>query len=339
MRYGVVLLLACSVSVLAADWPHYGGGPDQTRYSPLTQINASNVSSLKVAWTYDTGAGGWGNNELEYYTGRTNNAFVNNGLLHLVARKESFGGANYTSARMKSQGLFSCKYGRIEWRAQLPYGVGFWPALWLLGTNIATSGIGWPGCGEIDVVENKGTNVFTIQASIHSGTDGTAIYNFTDGAATTNFHTYTLDWATNAILFYVDGHLYETQTGWGSSTTNAYPFPYNQPFFLLMNLAIGGNYVGNPSTNAINAGAVFPCEMLVDYLRIYKTTDPFRISIQRTGTNILLSWPSNIVCHLQAQTNALAAGLGSNWLPVATATNQFQFTPGNASVLYRLVTP
>ena len=290
-------------------------------------------------WTYDTGAGGWGNSELEYYTSRTNNALVSNGLLHIVARNESFGGANYTSARMKSQGLFSLKYGRIEWRAQLPHGLGFWPALWLLGTNISTSGIGWPGCGEFDVMESKGSNVFAIQGSIHSGTDGTAIYNFTDGAATTNFHTYILDWTANAILFYVDGHLYETQTGWGSSTTNAYPFPFNQPFFLLMNMAIGGNYLGNPSQSTINAGTVFPGEMLVDYLRIYKTTDPFRISIQRTGPSILLTWPSNIVCHLQAQTNPLPAGLSNNWYALGTTTNQFQFTPGNASVLYRLVTP
>jgi beta-glucanase (GH16 family) len=290
-------------------------------------------------WTYDTGAGGWGNNELEYYTSRTNNAFVSNGLLHIVARSESFGGASYTSARIKSQGLFSLKYGRIEWRAQLPYGVGFWPALWLLGTNISTSGIGWPGCGEFDVMENKGTNVFNVQASIHSGSDGTAIYNFTDGAATTNFHSYTLDWTTNAILFYVDGHLYETQMSWGSSTTNAYPFPFNQPFFLLMNMAIGGNYLGNPSPSTINAGTVFPGEMLLDYLRIYKTTDPFRIAIQRTGANILLSWPSNIVCRLQAQTNTPATGLTSNWFPVTTTTNQIQFAPSNTSVFYRLVTP
>jgi beta-glucanase (GH16 family) len=289
-------------------------------------------------WTYDTGAGGWGNNELEYYTSRTNNAFVSNGVLHIVARKESFGGASYTSARMKSQGLFSCKYGRIEWRAQLPYGIGFWPALWLLGTNISSPSIGWPGCGEFDVMENKGSNVFAIQGSIHSGSDGTAIYNFTDGATTTNFHTYTLDWTTNAILFFVDGHLYETQTGWGSSTTNAYPFPFNQPFFLLMNIAVGGNYLGNPSTSTINAGTVFPGEMLVDYIRIYKTTDPFRISIARTGANILLSWPSNIVCRLQSQTNPMA-GFTSNWLSLLTATNQVQFVPGSTSVLYRLVTP
>jgi beta-glucanase (GH16 family) len=291
-------------------------------------------------WTFDIGNNnGWGNNELEYYTSRTNNAYVANGFLHIVAQKESYGGQNYTSARMLSQGLFSQKYGRIEWRAQLPSGVGFWPALWLLGTNIASTNIGWPACGEIDEVENKGSNPFMVQGSLHSGSDETAIYNFTDGLAATNFNTYTMDWTTNAFLFYVDGHLYETQTSWGSSTTNAYPYPFNQPFFLLMNMAIGGNYLGKPSTNAINSGTVFPGEMLVDYVRVYSATDPLKVAIRQAGANLVLSWPSNIVCQLQAQTNLLFSGNGSNWFLVGTATNQIQITPSNHTAFYRLVTP
>lgn len=96
------------------------------------------------------------------------------------------------------------------------------------------------------------------------------------GDSVTNFHTYAFDWTTNAMLFYVDGHLYETQTGWESSTGNAYPFPFDWPFFLVMNLAIGGNYLGNPSAAAINAGTVFPSELLVDYVRVYDLTDPLK---------------------------------------------------------------
>lgn len=288
-------------------------------------------------WTYDTGGGGWGNNELEYYTSRTNNAYVANGLLHIVARAENYGGSSYTSARMKSQGLFSWKYGRIEWRAQLPAGTGFWPALWMLGTNITT--IGWPGCGEIDVMENKGSDSTMAQGSIHSGTDATAIYNFTDGGATTNFHTYTLDWTTNAILFYVDGHLYETQTSWGSSTTNAYPFPFNQPFFLIMNMAIGGNYLGNPTTSAINVGTTFPGEVLVDYVRIYTVTDPLRLAIKHIGANLQLTWTTNIVCHLQARTNSLASGLRSTWYPVSPSTSPLQISPFSSAAFYRLASP
>lgn len=295
-----------------------------------TQINPG-------VWTYDLGGGGWGNSEQEYYTSRTNNAYVADGFLHIVARKESYGGSSYTSARLKSQGLFSCKYGRIEWRAKLPQGVGFWPALWLLGTNI--NSVGWPGCGEIDVMENTGGNPLMAQGSIHSGSDATAIYNFIDGASATNFHTYTLDWTTNALLFYVDGHLYESQTSWSSSTGNPYPFPFNQPFFLIMNMAIGGNYLGNPSPSQINAGTVFPDELLVDYVRIYNVTAPFRIAIKQEDASMLLSWPSNVVCHLQTQSNDADQGISGNWFSVATTTNQMKITPNSSEAFYRLVMP
>ncbi len=291
-------------------------------------------------WTYDLGNGGsnpgWGNNELEYYTSNnTANAYVSNGLLHIVARQQSTNGFNYTSARLKSEGLFNWTYGRFEWRAKLPQGVGCWPALWLLGSNIVTTN--WPGCGEIDVVENNGGNPTFVQGSLHSGSDETAVYNFFKGDSVTNFHVYTFDWTTNAMLFYVDGHLYENQTGWGSSTGNPYPYPFNQPFFLLMNLAIGGNYLGNPSVSSINAGTVFPCEMQVDYVRIYSLTAPLILSITNSGTNVLLSWPGNIVCHLQAQTNSL--GPGSNWKTVSTVGNQYLVSPQNGAVIYRLVSP
>jgi beta-glucanase (GH16 family) len=220
-------------------------------------------------WTYDIGASGWGNNELEYYTSNAANSYVADGCLHIAALKPSPGHRHYTSARMKSQGLFSFQYGRIEWRAQLPHGVGFWPALWLLGTNI--SSVGWPRCGEIDVVENKGSDLEMDQGSLHSGSDETAIYHFLDGDSVTNFHTYTLDWAPKAFLFYVDGHLYETQTRW-SSALGAYPTPFDQPFFIIMNIAVGGNYLGNPGTDKIDAESSFPGEMLVDYVRIYNQT-------------------------------------------------------------------
>jgi len=302
------------------------------------EFNGNSVNTNN--WKFETGngSGGWGNNELEYYTGRTNNAFVANGLLHIIARKESTNGFNYTSARMKSDGLFSRTYGRFEWRAQLPQGTGTWPALWMLGNSIDTP-IGWPGCGEIDVVENQGTNSNWEQGSLHSGSDETATNFFLAGDSVTNFHTYTLDWATNAFLFYVDGHPYETQTGWGSSTTNSYPYPFNQPFFLLMNLAIGGNYLGNPSQSSINSGTVFPCEMDVDYVRVYDLTGPLSLSIGKSGSNIVLSWPGNIVCHLEGQTNLPSAGLGTNWVSIATVTNQLQLAPGTKSAFYRLVSP
>ena len=287
-------------------------------------------------WTYDTGGGGWGNSELEYYTSRSVNSYESGGYLHLVAQKESYDGANYTSARLKTQGLFSWQYGRFEWRAQLPAGAGFWPALWLLGTNITS--ISWPGCGEIDVVENNGANLSVEQGSLHSGSDETGYYNFLNGDSVTNFHTYTFDWATNAVLYYVDGHLYQTQTGWGSSTTNAYPFPFNQPFFLILNIAVGGNYLGNPSTNTINASS-FPGEMKVDYVRIYSQTPPLKIAFARTNSGLVATWPSNVVSHLQAQYNPLAAGLGTNWTDLSLTSSPALLNPTNRSAFYRLTSP
>ncbi len=297
-------------------------------------------------WTFDTGNGGnnpgWGNNELEDYTSRTNNAFVAGGLLHIVARQESLGGQNYTSARMKTEGLVSWTYGRFEWRAKLPAGTGFWPAIWFLGTNITVTNVGWPGCGEIDVVENNGASPNFVQGSLHSGSDETGIDNFANGDSVTNFHTYVLDWSTNAFLWYVDGHLYEMQTGWSSSLGAAYPAPFNKPCFMLMNLAVGGNYLAtngvNPTTNDINT-STFPSELQVDYVRVYNQTPPLQISVTRTNNGLLLSWPSNIVGHLQAQINTNSTGLGTGWTNMTQTNNPLRVIPTNGSGFYRLQSP
>ena len=246
------------------------------------EFNGTNLDPN--TWTYDLGTeaspglSGWGNNELEYYTRRTNNVYEGGGLLHIIAQREAYDGSDYTSARVKSQGLFSWMYGRIEWRAQLPLGLGCWPALWLLGTNIMT--VPWPGCGEIDNMENRGGDPTKVQASLHSGSDETGIYQFISGeeANAAAFHAYTMDWSTNAIMFYVDGHLYEIQTNWSSSVGN-HPVPFNQPFFFIMNLAIGGSYLGWPSKASVNAGTSFPVEMDVDYLRIYQLTNTALVTL------------------------------------------------------------
>jgi beta-glucanase (GH16 family) len=258
----------------------------------FNSVTSSNVDTTK--WTYDTGNNsGWGNNELEFYTSRTNNAYVAGGLLHIRAQIESTNGFNYTSARMKTQGIFNTTYGRIEWRAKLPSGLGMWPALWMLGANIVS--VPWPGCGEIDVVENNGATITFEQGSIHSGSDATKVYNFTGGDSVTNFHVYDLDWTSNSITWSVDGTAYETQTSWTSSTGNPYPFPFNQPFFLLMNLAVGGNYLGNPTTNSINP--TLPQEMQIDYVRVYNVltptvipSTPTELTATAAGTSISLGW-------------------------------------------------
>ena len=303
------------------------------------EFNGASVDAKK--WKFETGNGGsnpgWGNNELEYYTGRTNNAYVSNGLLHIVALQESTNGFSYTSARMKTQGLYETTYGRIEWRARMPAGVGMWPGLWLLGTSI--SSVGWPGCGEIDVTETKGTELAKVHGSLHSGTDETAFYTFTGGDSITNFHNYLLDWQPNSLSFSIDGHIYQTQTSWGTSISGAtYPTPFNAPEFLLMNLAVGGNFVGNPSIGNINAGTVFPAEILVDYVRVLEQTAPLQIAAIQTNGNVVLTWPANIVCHLQVQTNSLASG---DWSDLTNATNPVVIAPNrnNAGVFYRLESP
>jgi beta-glucanase (GH16 family) len=304
------------------------------------EFDGTSIASTK--WSFETGNNnGWGNNELEYYTSRSQNAYVSNGLLHVVARQESFNGFNYTSARMKSQNHFSKQYGKIEFRAKLPSGIGFWPALWMLGNNFST--VGWPACGEIDIMENKGSVPSQVQGTIHYSNasnqhvQSTGLYNFPAGNGATNFHTYLLSWATNSIQWYVDGQLYETQTSWTSST-GPYPAPFNQPFYFIMNLAVGGNYLGNPSTNSINSNAVWPGDMQVDYVRVYDLTPPLQIGISQSNGNVVLSWPSAIVCHLQAQTNT--SGLGANWSDVPGASNPYVVPAASArTILYRLRSP
>ena len=299
------------------------------------------TSIKSTNWTFETGAGGWGNNELEYYTSRATNAYVTNGLLHIVARREAYMGSSYTSARMKSQNKYSKQYGRMEFRAKLPFGPGFWPALWMLGNNFPS--VGWPACGEIDILENQGDVPGVAQGTIHysdssnNHLQSTGFYNFPANNGATNFHTYRLDWSTNSIQWRVDGQLYETQTSW-SSSTGPYPAPYNQPYYFIMNLAVGGNYLGNPSTNEINSG-VFPGDMQVDYVRVYDQTPPLQISVARSGNTVNLSWPAMIVCRLQAQTNA--GGLTTNWSDVTNASNPYPapIIPGNRAVFYRLISP
>ena len=266
------------------------------------EFNGTNIDLTK--WTFDIGNGsdGWGNNELEYYTSRTNNAYVTNGVLHIRAQLENTNGFHYTSARMKTQGLFWQQYGWIEFRASLPQGVGFWPALWMLGTNITS--VGWPECGEIDVMESNGTWSNKVQGTINysngscDDVDQTIVYTLpTPGDSVTNFHTYGVQWFTNSIVWLVDGVSVQTWTSW-SSCTGPYPAPYNQPFFLIMNLAVGGNYLGDPSTNSINP--YMPGEMLVDYVRVYDFVPPSSPPATPTGLSatpgsglIWLSWSAS----------------------------------------------
>jgi len=209
-------------------------------------------------WGYDVGAGGWGNNESQHYTNRLDNAVVSNGTLKIIAKAESFSGSSYTSARLLSRNKFSFKYGKIEVSAKLPTGVGTWPAIWMLGDNFTTAG--WPACGEIDIMEHKGSDLNRIHGSLHypgrSGgnpvTATTLIQN-----ATTAFHLYSCEWSPQSIKFFVDGNLYQ-------SVANTTALPFNQPFFIILNQALGGTFGGaiDPSFSS----ATFE----IDYVRVYQ---------------------------------------------------------------------
>ncbi len=211
-------------------------------------------------WGYDigTGSGGWGNNELQYYTSRTDNAIVSNGVLQIIAKKELLGGSNYTSARLLSKDKFSFKYGKIEVRAKLPAGIGTWPAIWMLGSNISKAG--WPACGEIDIMEHKGSELNKVYGTLHHpGHSGGSADSKTViiSNATTEFHRYTVDWTDASIKFLVDDVLFFT-------FSNASTLPFNQPFFLLLNLAMGGTFGGSVDPAFTNAS------MEIDYVRVYQ---------------------------------------------------------------------
>jgi beta-glucanase (GH16 family) len=254
---------------------------------------SANAQPNPQTWTYDTGAGGWGNDELEDYCGWNSsispcssanpNVYVGtDGYLHIVAEQPSAG--VYTSARLKTEGLFSFQYGRIEFRAQVPEAQGFWPANWLLGNSIATAG--WPACGEMDVLERvnaaglppvgtqsnpaAGTSDWN-QGSIHGtgftgGNLGTT-YDFTGGATAAGWHTYGMIWSKGSVAYYVDdpAHPYATYTPSSISGLQGAVWPFDSgPSFIILNLAVGGDWPGNPG-----ASTPFPSSMLVDYVRVY----------------------------------------------------------------------
>jgi beta-glucanase (GH16 family) len=232
--------------------------------------NGSPVDSSK--WVSETGGGGWGNNELEYYTSRPQNAFQQDGNLVIKVLSEKYTGTDgvardYTSARLKTLGKFSQTYGRFEARIKIPRGQGIWPAFWMLGTDIDKPG--WPDCGEIDIMENIGKEPALVHGTIHgpgySGANGIgAPYALPDGHSfADDFHVFAVEWEPKAIRFYVDDHLYKTLTP--ADLPNGTKWVYDHPFFILLNVAVGGGWPGSP-----DASTVFPQTMLVDYVRVYQ---------------------------------------------------------------------
>jgi beta-glucanase (GH16 family) len=224
-------------------------------------------------WTYDLGNGGWGNEELETYTNSLANVFQD-GQGHLVIRALRSGNG-YTSGRIKTQGLYQFEYGTVEASIKIPYGQGIWPAFWMLGANVDT--LGWPDCGEIDIMENFGaqagdasTNHGTVHGPGYSGDEGiTAEYVLPGGQVFSGaFHIFSLEWSPNTLKLLVDGNLYSTVTP--ESLPAGSPWVFNGSFFLLLDLAVGGLPAGSPDSST-----VFPQDMLVDYVRVYQGFAPW----------------------------------------------------------------
>ena len=224
-------------------------------------------------WVHDVGAGGWGNNELENYTSRTNNVRIEGGQLVIEARQESFSGSAYTSGRIKTQGKKAWTQGRIEARIRIPRGKGIWPAFWSLGTEIDSAG--WPACGEIDIMENIGREPDVVHGTVHGpGYSGDhAIggpYALPAGKTfADDFHTYAVEWTTNQICWFVDDRSY-FKIG-PSDLPSGKRWVFTKPHFLLLNLAVGGQWPGQPDETT-----TFPQRMTVAYVRVYAPTNTAR---------------------------------------------------------------
>lgn len=223
-------------------------------------------------WSFQVGDGcdidlcGWGNNELQWY--QPQNVTVSGGFLTITARPESVGGRSYTSARIRTLGKGDWRYGRIDVRARLPTGRGLWPAIWMLPSENRYGG--WAASGEIDIVELVGHEPDRVHGTLHYGGEwpdnvySGAPFVLQTGSFADRFHTFTLEWEEGVFRWYVDGVHYQTQTDWYSSGA-PYPAPFNQPFHLVMNVAVGGDWPGSP-----DARTVFPQSMVVDFVRVYE---------------------------------------------------------------------
>lgn len=298
----------------------------------FTQADGSSPDSSK--WGFDVGGGGWGNNQQEYDTARTNNARIQGGNLVIEARQENYMGRSYTSARMLTKGKWAWTYGRFEARIKIPRGQGIWPAFWTLGTNIdGPGGVGWPACGEIDIMENIGKTNNNEQGKIYGtihGPQGGSPYNGGAGVGSSytlpggakyadDFHIFAIEWTTNQIKWFMDDQHYFTATP--ASLPSGGTWPFTQPQFILLNLAVGGNWPGYPSNYT-----VFPQQMLVDYVRVYSFSNapPTNSGVLLNGnfeSGLLAPWIGKGYANANPSGGVITDTNGLVWNPVINANN------------------
>src|SRR6202521_1257770 len=276
------LVVAVLGSFLAACPTAYASNPTVWSLVWSDEFDGPSGSAVDATkWSFDTGGNGWGNNELETYTDHTVNAHVEGGSLVIKTLKEDFTGSDgilrhYTSARLLTKNNFTQAYGRFEARIKIPYGQGIWPAFWMLGDNIGSAG--WPTCGEIDIMENIGKEPSIVHGTFHgpgySGAQGvSAAYALPNGQKfSDDFHTFAVEWEPNVMRFYVDGLLYKPRPPADLPAGKSWVFDH--PFFIILNVAVGGGFPGNPDVTT-----VFPQQMLVDYVRVYQRATPSNVPV------------------------------------------------------------
>ncbi len=268
----------------------------QTTWSLIWSDEFSGNTLNSDNWNFDIGTGnwGWGNNELQYYTNSYQNIFLANGVLHIMAKQQSFGTSNYTSSRINTSNKFNFTYGRLEARIKLPMGQGLWPAFWLLGQNI--NEVSWPACGEIDVMEHVNNNDY-INGTLHWNQNGHQYNGSTASFDPNTFHQYMIEWDETKIQWFIDGINFKTV----NITSNSMS-AFHEPFFIILNLAVGGLWPGSPDNTTL-----FPSEMLVDYIRYYQPDVVSEIiSIDNNQEQIFIHENQLSVDHLKDDNNTLS---------------------------------
>ena len=258
---GILLLSALSILGGCED---KSGIEDRTYQMVWQDEFETDGAPDNTKWAYDLGAGGWGNNELQAYTNNAQNVIIEDGSLKITALNN---GGSYTSARIKTQGKFDQAYGRFEARIKLPWGPGIWPAFWMLGANIET--VPWPQCGEIDIMEYRGQQPNLINGTVHGpgysgGAAITKTFGFENDRFDVDYHVFAIEWGVDYIQYFVDDVPY-LEINPADLTGE---WVYDHPFFLILNVAVGGNYVGFPTP-----GTPFPQTMYVDWVRVYREVE------------------------------------------------------------------
>jgi beta-glucanase (GH16 family) len=237
---------------------------EPNQYTELKWSDEFNDGALdQTKWVYEQGGNGWGNRELQNYTNSLENVFTEGGNLVIRAKQQQSGGNAYTSGRIITKGKQSFQYGKLDVRAKVPKGKGVWPAIWMLGADIDQNN--WPMCGEIDIMELRGSKPRELLSTMHFGTSAANhVYKGTTESLTydlsDDFHVFSVVRSKSLIRFYLDGREYYRFTG-----SDASPYPFNNPFFVILNVAVGGDFDGNP-----DATTSFPQQMQVDYVRFFQ---------------------------------------------------------------------